>query len=163
MAVGGLQWPSIIHVAWHPIAPDFIAAAKRVHADLYIAHYAAALPAAAIAARHHDALYAFDAEDFHPGDAANGLARPVYQDHLQAIEERYLPGCVHMTASSPGFAKAYADAYGLPAPQVLLNVFPRTCASNGPTERGTTQPGPSLYWFSQTIGPDLNREKASSL
>src|SRR5205085_8163359 len=35
-------------------------AARRVQADLYIAHYPAALPAAAAAARRCGALYAFD-------------------------------------------------------------------------------------------------------
>ena len=31
---------------------------------------------------------------------------------------------------------------------------------DGPSPRSTTSPGPSLYWFSQTIGPDRGLECA---
>ena len=48
------------------------AAACAVPADLYIAHYVAALPAAGAAAQRHGALLGFDAEDFHSGE---GMAR----------------------------------------------------------------------------------------
>src|SRR5690348_1229116 len=41
--------------------------ASRVRADLYIAHYVAALPAATAAARRYGAMLGFDAEDFHAG------------------------------------------------------------------------------------------------
>src|SRR5262245_17705694 len=43
-------------------------AALATSADLYIAHYPAALPAVATAARMRGARYAYDAEDFHLGD-----------------------------------------------------------------------------------------------
>src|SRR5262245_36591629 len=48
-AAVGVQHPAVIRAAWHPIAPDLMKAASRVTADLYVAHYPAALPAAAIA------------------------------------------------------------------------------------------------------------------
>jgi len=160
MVGAGVRWPSLVQGARHPITHDLIAAAKRVSADLYIAHYTAALPAAAIAARHRGGLYAFDAEDFHPGDWPFGPSHAVERDRLRMIEERYLPGCAYVTAASPGIAKAYADTYGIRKPEVLLNVFPLSHAPSGPTQSGTTQPGPSLYWFSQTIGPDRGLECA---
>jgi len=43
-------------------------AALATSADLYLAHYPAALPAVAAAARKYGARYAYDAEDFHLGD-----------------------------------------------------------------------------------------------
>src|SRR5262249_47569473 len=52
---GRFEYPFIIRAAWHSSTPDLVAAAKRVKADLYIAHLLAALPAAAIAARLHGA------------------------------------------------------------------------------------------------------------
>ena len=64
----GLMHPAIVRAALHPVAPGLVVAAKDVRADLYIAHLVAALPAAAIAAREHGAIYGFDAEDFHLGD-----------------------------------------------------------------------------------------------
>jgi len=138
-----------------------LAAAKRVPADLYIAHYPAALPAAAAAARRHGARYAYDAEDFHPGDLPDLPQHAREQRMLRAIEGRYLPGCAYVTAASPGIADAYAEAYGIARPKVLLNVFPRAHAPKGPTPGGIAAPGPSVYWFSQTIGPHRGLECAA--
>jgi glycosyltransferase involved in cell wall biosynthesis len=135
-------------------------AALGVPADLYIAHYPAALPAVAAAARMHGALYAYDAEDFHPGDWPDVSAYDTERRLVRAIEGRYLPGCAYVTAASPGIAEAYAEAYGIAAPRVVLNTFPLAHSARAPTPRGSKQPGPSLYWFSQTIGPDRGLECA---
>ena len=156
----GALGPAVAIRAWHPAGPDLIQAARGVRADLYIAHYPAALPAAALAARVHGGRYAFDAEDFHLGDFPEEPAYDFQRQLLRTIEGRYLPGCVFTTAASPGIADAYADAYGIPLPVVLRNVFPLSHAPEGPTPRGTAMPGPSLYWFSQTIGPDRGLECA---
>lgn len=160
MMRAGLQQQFVVEAAWHPITPDLIAIAKRVPADLYIAHYPAALPAAAIAARHHGARYSFDAEDFHLGDAPEGPAYEVERVMLRAIERCYLPGCTYVTAASPGIADAYVEAYAIARPTVVLNVFPRAQAPSGSTPAGTAKPGPSVYWFSQTIGPERGLECA---
>jgi len=143
-----------------PFTNPLLAAAKRIPADLYIAHYPAALPAAAAAARDHGTRYAYDAEDFHLGDLPELPEHAEEQRMLRAIEARYLPGCAHVTAASPGIADAYAEAYGIARPKVLLNVFPRAHAPKGPTPAGTAAPGPSVYWFSQTIGPHRGLECA---
>jgi glycosyltransferase involved in cell wall biosynthesis len=156
----GLDYPFIIRAAWHSSAPDLVAAAKRIKADLYIAHLVAALPAAAIAARLHGAPYAFDAEDFHLGDPPEGPAHELDRRMTRSIESRYLPGCAYVTAASPGIANSYSQAYGIPLPTVVLNVFPRADAPRGPTLKGTAEPGPSVYWFSQTIGPNRGLECA---
>ena len=64
----GSRHPTAIHTAWHPLSPELVAAAATVPADLYIAHYPTALPAAALAAQRNGVIYAYDAEDFHLGD-----------------------------------------------------------------------------------------------
>ncbi len=156
----GDRHPGVTHAAWHPIAPDIVKAALRVSADLYIAHYPAALPAAAIAAKRHGARCAFDAEDFHLGDLPATAKHEAEREMVRAIEGRYLPECAYVTAASPGIADAYVEAYKISKPTVVLNVFPRSHAAPAPTPRGTTTPGPSLYWFSQTIGPDRGLECA---
>jgi glycosyltransferase involved in cell wall biosynthesis len=46
------------------------------------------------------------------------------------------------------------------SPTVVLNVFPLAHAPGGPTPAGTAVPGPSLYWFSQTVGPDRGLDTA---
>ena len=135
-------------------------AACATLADLYIAHYPAALPAAAAAARLHGTRYAYDAEDFHLGDWPDASVYEIERRLVRAVESRYLPGCAFVTAASPGIAEAYAEAYGIARPRVVLNTFPLTHAAPAPTPRGSTQPGPSLYWFSQIIGPERGIECA---
>lgn len=132
---------------------------NRTPAELYIGHYPAALPLAGAAARASGGAYAFDAEDFHPGDRAEGEA-PDETAILDAIDRRWLEGCAYVSAASPGIAEAYAGRYGLPRPTVVLNVFQAAEAPPAPTPAGSASPGPSVYWFSQTIGPDRGLEWA---
>ena len=129
-------------------------------ADLYIAHYPAALPAAAAAARRHASAFAYDAEDFHLGDWPDGPAHDGARRLIRQIEARHLPECAYLTAASPGIADAYAAAYGGARPHVVLNAFPRSHAPAGPSAQGIVRPGPSVYWFSQVIGPNRGLETA---
>lgn len=125
-------------------------AAAAEPADLYIAHNLAALPAAAIAAQRHHARLGFDAEDFHVGELPD---TPEYQAEIAVrdrIERTFLPRCHHLTAASPGIAAAYAKRYGVEM-QPILNVCPLSEAPTSPCKRQASEP--SLYWFSQTIGP----------
>jgi glycosyltransferase involved in cell wall biosynthesis len=154
--VSGLAADRAFSAATAPLT----AAAVRTQADLYIAHYPAALPAAAAAARRHGALYAFDAEDFHLGDWPADRAFDGERRCLRAVEARYLVDCAHVTAAAPMIADSYAKAYAIARPTVVLNLFPRLRAPAGPTERGSAAPGPSLYWFSQMIGPGRGIECA---
>jgi glycosyltransferase involved in cell wall biosynthesis len=158
LITSGFRHPAVVRAAWHPIAPDLVAAARSLKADLYVAHYPAALPAAAITARAHEGLYAFDAEDYHLGDRPDGIAYASERRMVRAIEERYLPGCAYVTAASPGIADAYVRSYRIERPTVVLNVFPRARAPTKPTSKGTAEFGPSVYWFSQTIGPNRGLE-----
>jgi glycosyltransferase involved in cell wall biosynthesis len=158
MIKAGVRQETVIRAAWHPIAPDLVAAAQRHRADLYIAHYPAALPAAAIAARNYGRQYAFDAEDFHPGNWPDDHKYASERSLLRAIEGRYLEGCAYVTAASPGIADAYTQTYRISRPTVVLNVFPRMQAPCSPTPAGVAAPAPSVYWFSQTIGPNRGLE-----
>jgi hypothetical protein len=156
----GVSITAVVNAAWHPAMLELIHAALKVPAELYVAHYPAALPAAAEAARRYGGRYAFDAEDFHLGDVPD---EPAYKGILRmtrAIEERYLHGAAYLTAASPEIADAYADCYGVERPTVVLNTFPLAEGPSAPTPSGTALPGPSLYWFSQTIGPDRGLETA---
>lgn len=143
-----------------PFTASLVAAAKMVAADLYVAHYPGALPAAARAARINGARYAYDAEDFHLGEWPDSPEFDSKRRLLRAVEGRYLMKCAYVTAASPGIANAYAEAYGILRPTVVLNVFPRSQAPAVPTAAGSAVPGPSVYWFSQTIGPDRGLETA---
>lgn len=155
-----VQTQSIAEMAWHDVTRELIRAARRVPADFYIAHYPAALPAAAKAARDRNVGYAYDAEDFHLGDPPASAAFESIRALTRRIEGAYLAGASYVTAASPGIADAYASAYGINRPTVVLNVFPRSNAPASPTESGCALPGPSIYWFSQTIGKDRGLECA---
>jgi glycosyltransferase involved in cell wall biosynthesis len=156
----GSRQPAVISAAWHPLAPDLVAEAATIAADLYIAHYPTALAAAALAAQRNGGLYAYDAEDFHLGDKPEGAKHALEREMIRAIEGRYLPGSAYVTAATCGIADAYVAAYGIERPTIVLNVFPRANAPVAPTTLGTILPGPSVYWFSQTIGPDRGLECA---
>lgn len=127
------------------------AAVAEIRADLYVAHYVAALPAAAAAADRHGALLGFDAEDFHSGEGADTAQAAFRMRMVEQVERQTVSRCSHLTAASPLIAKAYAAKYGV-SPVTVLNVFPVDMA---PREPGTESVGPlRAYWFSQTIGLD---------
>lgn len=156
----GVYHAGIVEAAWHPVTPQLVTAASRHKARLYIAHYPAALPAAAIAAAKHGARYAYDAEDFHPGDLPNAPQHVAQNRMVRLIERRHLPGSAYVTAAAPGIADAYVAEYGIARPTIILNSFPRIRAAAAPSGVGSVTPRPSIYWFSQTIGPGRGVECA---
>lgn len=129
--------------------------AREVPADLYIAHYVAALPAAAVAARRHGALLGFDAEDFHSGEGTGAPGDAFRMRMIGIVERATLPSCTHVTAAAPLIGKAYAKRYGIAEPATVLNVFPLSMAPPPPKASRAEEGAPlRAYWFSQTIGPD---------
>jgi len=158
---GGDALPTVAAIAHNPLVRRLIKAARRIPADLYIAHYLAALPAATRAASGNHAKLGFDAEDFHSGDL---LDTPENRSELrmrQTIERAFLCGCDYITAASPFIAETYAARYGIRAESVL-NVFPLSQASYSSVQltpnRRTV--GTSVYWFSQTISAGRGLETA---
>ena len=150
--------------AFHYAIPELTRRVQQIPADLYIAHNLAALPAAYRAAQVHDAALGFDAEDFHRGELPdtpeNDLDRRITAD----LEERYIPSCDYVTAASDGIAAAYADVLDIEPPTTILNVFPWSEREQEVPEAEIDSEVPdgkqSLYWFSQTIGPDRGLEDA---
>jgi glycosyltransferase involved in cell wall biosynthesis len=148
----------------HPTSPasslPLLDRAKRLPARLYVAHYVAALPVAAEAAAKYGARFAFDAEDFHSGEFPKERASDRRRREILEIEAAHLPSAAFVTAAAPLIASAYEREYGIARPSVVLNVFPKRFSPKAPTEAGTAPHRPSLYWFSQTIGPDRGLECA---
>lgn len=126
--------------------------AKKIKADLYIAHNLGALPAAVIASKFHKSLSGFDAEDFHRFEVSNNVIG--YETKVNSfIEEKYLPSVNYITASSPLISKAYESIFNKTF-EVILNVFDRT--TNRSLEKKHQYL--KLFWFSQTIGPNRGLE-----
>jgi glycosyltransferase involved in cell wall biosynthesis len=130
-------------------------ASLGIPADLYIAHYIAALPAAAAAAERHGGMLGFDAEDLHSGEGTGGPDEDFRMAMVRTVERAYLPSCVHLTASAPQIGEAYSSLYGVSS-TTLLNVFPLDMATAGPRQDSACARRNDLraYWFSQTVGPD---------
>ncbi len=143
-----------------PYARAIAMTAMRTKADLYIGHYPPGLAAAAGAARRNNAPYAYDVEDYHPGEFDAQQQGSVLQQAIIATEDRYIRGATYVTAAAPGIGAAYAARYGVSEPVTVLNTFAKAEAPAESSNHGTAQPRPSLYWFSQTIGPFRGLENA---
>ena len=142
----------------HSITPALTTEARRLPADLYIAHNLAALPAAAAAASRHGAPLGFDAEDYHPGELEDELGQ-VELCIRRVMERELLPRCRHLTCASPMIGEAYARDYGV-SMKAILNVFSLEEAPPAPVRTASTRgQEQSLYWFSQTIGPNRGLEQ----
>ncbi|WNZ27307.1 glycosyltransferase [Leptolyngbya sp. NK1-12] len=155
----GISHLSLATWAHHPMSYQLARVAAAEPADLYIAHCLAALPAAAIAAQKHQAYLGFDAEDFHVGELAETPQNQTEIAVRDYIERALLPHCDHLTAASPMIAEAYVKRYGVKM-KSILNVFSLDEASSSPEQVKSDRVGtePSLYWFSQTIGPGRGLE-----
>lgn len=154
----GLKALPMVRWAYNPRIGDLARAACAVPADMYIAHNLAALPAAWQAAQRYKAKLGFDAEDFHSGELTDSPENALKRQLICSLEARYLPDCDYLTAAAPGIARAYARAYPLKEPLVILNVFPKAEAPAQESVKGSASKKASLYWFSQTIGPDRGLE-----
>ncbi len=140
---------------------DLAAKAASQPANLFIGHYPAGLAAAAKAAAKCRAKLGYDAEDFHTGEQDGSKAGRRSSALIARIEGRCLPMCSYITASSPGIAAAYSNKYGINPPITVQNVFPfadRDSTDGKVKERRSASF--SIYWFSQTIGPDRGIEYA---
>jgi glycosyltransferase involved in cell wall biosynthesis len=137
-------------------------AAAAEPADLVIGHTLAGLPVAVRAAERLGVRAAFDIEDYHSGELPSEPRYARERAIVTEVEQRYLPRCARITASAPGIADAVAARYRVPRPHVVLNTFPR--AERPPAARGHSSPAagrpPSLYWYSQVIGPGRGIEDA---
>lgn len=130
-------------------------AARAIPADLYIAHYIAALPGTADAARHNGGMLGFDAEDFHSGEGTGGPKEDFRMAMVRTVEGACLPSCSYMTTAAPLIGEAYRSLYGVSS-TTLLNVFPLVMLTVPPGREAGHQRSGTLrvYWFSQTVGPD---------
>ncbi len=142
--------------AHHQLSHALGNAAMSEPADLYLAHNLAALPAAARAAAHHGARLGFDAEDFHCGELDESPVSATERAARTIIERTLLPRCQHLTAAAPGIARQYQQRYGVTM-ETILNVFPLAEAPLAPASPQAGE-GPSLYWFSQTVGAERGLE-----
>ena len=138
---------------------DMLTAARRACADLTIVHSEAGLwvgnqlldKGCHVGVDFED----WFAEDFIPEVHP---ARPIAQ--LKVLENRLARECTYCLTTSHALSEALAQAYQVPKPTVIYNVFPwversqmdqQQCDRRNPNLL-------SLHWFSQTIGPGRGLE-----
>lgn len=140
-------WKELPENAIALYSPELKRKAKTIKADLYIAHNLGALPAAVAAGKKNNGFIAFDAEDFHRGEAEAGS---LHYRVAKTIEDRNFPAVNYITAASPLIAKKYADLYPglsiIPVNNVFSKTFLQPITSSGNNNEL------SLFWFSQIIG-----------
>jgi glycosyltransferase involved in cell wall biosynthesis len=135
---------------------ETLALAKKIKSDLYIAHNLGALPAAVMAAAHHQAKVGYDAEDMHSGQYRSNTDKSYRLNRY--IEEKYFPATDYFTVASPLIGQAYKRLYSYLRPVNIDNVFPRTTVH---PKKGRSGPL-TLFWFSQTVGADRGLETTLS-
>lgn len=132
-----------------------VRAAKRMPADLYIAHNLAALPAAIAAAKEHQAMAGFDAEDYHRHETNSSRFSWEYKLKVM-LEDQYVPKLDYISTSSKAIAARYQVHYQR-SPMVIRNVFPAVKQCHKNLIHLAAAPI-KLFWFSQTIGPNRGLE-----
>ena len=133
-------------VSFDRVAFPLLLKAKRYKADLYIAHYLGALPAALKAAKKWDVPVIFDAEDFHRGE------KDYYKDQKKDIimvEDTLLPKVSAITTASPLISEEYKKYYPQQNILTVNNVFSKRFLQS---KTNNIEPHLKLFWFSQHIG-----------
>lgn len=151
-------------------------AVARLDADLTIAHWEAALPAA-VGQLRKGRRVGIDMEDWFSEDLLPEArsARPIGM--LAGFEKALLREGVHSTCTSEVMADALVSRYGCRRPVVIRNVFPRSerdaidgkwmdrpnmreisneNIANAPRDADAPV---SIHWVSQTIGPGRGLEE----
>jgi glycosyltransferase involved in cell wall biosynthesis len=121
-------------------------------ADIYLAHYLGALPAALHAGKKYNVPVIFDAEDYHRGE------EPYYKTQIADIvkvEDGLLPAVSYITTASPLICRAYQLHYPLKKVVTINNVFSST---NLQPVSECVAGELKLFWFSQNIGPNRGLE-----
>jgi glycosyltransferase involved in cell wall biosynthesis len=134
-----------------PWSSFYLKEIRQFKPDLVIAHNIPSLAIAALVKEQLNIPYAFDLEDYHPGERKGGM-----DDANNSISHLVLKQCLssarYVTASSPGIASEAAREFNCEI-QVVLNVFSIPDKTQQPLVERKKE-GLSIYWFSQVIGLD---------
>ena len=119
---------------------------KQYPADLYIAHYLGALPAALRAGENMNVPVIFDAEDFHRGEKSYYEGQVL---DVVAVEDKLLPRVNAITSASPLITEEYRKYYPQQNIITINNVFSKKYVQ---PLNSTSNHQLKLFWFSQHIG-----------
>ena len=119
---------------------------KSYKADLYIAHYLGALPAAIKSAARSQAPVIFDAEDFHRGEKSYYVNQ---EKDVIEVENKLLPKVSAITTASPLITQEYKKYYPNQYFTTVINVFSKVYLQK---PSNSYKKDLKLFWFSQYLG-----------
>lgn len=139
------------------VAPELLRYALDNPADLVILHVEQALWAG-VHLLERGRKVAVDVEDWYSENLV-GDDR-FMADALRKWERRVLPNASYVTTTSHALANALADAYGCRIPEVIYNAFrfAERDSIDGETRDRKDRGVPSIFWFSQVVGPGRGLE-----
>jgi glycosyltransferase involved in cell wall biosynthesis len=136
-----------------------LARAQALKADLYIAHSEPALYVAwrLMQGGHRTGV---DMEDWYSEDLPADVRAQRPLGLLRRLESELLVKGAYATCPSRVMSEALAAAYGSKPPDVIYNAFPAAerAAMDGVRKDRRNTGVPSIYWFSQTLGPGRGLE-----
>ena len=144
------QFLSVLNVyktySFDRVALALLVKLKSYKADLYIAHYLGALPAAIKAAERWQVPVIFDAEDFHRGEKSyyEGQEKNVIE-----VENKLLAKVSAVTTASPLITKEYKKYYPNQNFVTVNNVFSKDYLQS---PSNSYEKNLKLFWFSQHLG-----------
>jgi len=146
----GWQKPGQLGMAFAPL----LRAAQRQPADLYIAHSEVGLCVAGALLRQGRRV-AVDMEDWFSEDLLPEARRHRPLRLLRSVEGEVLRTGAGSFCPSDAMASALVASYGCGKPTVIRNAFPWADRErlDGTAHERRDGGDPSIYWFSQTLGP----------
>ena len=134
-------------------------AARKSAADLFIAHSESAIWALSKLSKPNQRL-AVDMEDWFSEDLLPEARKDRPLKMLRRAEELVLHKPAYATCTSHAMSKALAKAYHCEPPKVIYNAFPWNDRDkiDGQIKDRRNRSLPSIYWYSQTIGPGRGLE-----
>lgn len=136
-----------------------LSAARSRKADLYIAHSEPALWVAQQLAGEGWRI-GVDMEDWFSEDLLPEARRGRPLNLLRRVEADVLTHAAHSTCTSDAMGAALGAAYGCVPPLTIYNAFPWTDRArlDGQLKDRGNRDRPSIYWFSQSVGPGRGLE-----
>jgi glycosyltransferase involved in cell wall biosynthesis len=134
-------------------------AARRLPADLFIAHSEAGLFVASQLLDRGNRI-GIDMEDWFSEDLLPEARRKRPTKIVRALEEKLLRRASHVTCPSVAMSKALAIEFGCETPVVIYNAFPwrdRQQLDDLKRDRSRSE-ALSIHWYSQTLGPGRGLE-----
>ena len=145
---GNLYWLSLLNAR---ASVELLHAANSHPADMYIAHNLGALYPAFKAAKRNHAVFAFDMEDYHPGEAMPTKGAEAEKRRREYLLGKLLPHCAYVSFAADGYEELTRKhiTTDIQHPTVVYNTFP---ASEFIPPQPRSDACIRFIWFSQTLG-----------